>query len=296
MFKRALLATAVAVALLIPSLAYAQVKIEDRLAPDQPLVVIAHRAAGGGAPENSLAGIQFAIERGIDMVEVDVQKTHGGGYILMHDPNLLRTTNVAEVFPEGSPQRDPEDAMARRFFVSDHTLEDTARLRLRDPQGGDHPVPTLDEALELAEGRLLMLLELKKWDIESLTALLERHDTRNVLLFSQVARRKLRDTALAAEVGVYASIQWANVSAGFDEAIEFYGPSLKMVGVSSDVVSPEFVAKAEAHGVRVNNNSRFGVVLQADGTMAPWLETTFQSGAAAVTTGQPVELLQLLGR
>jgi glycerophosphoryl diester phosphodiesterase len=297
MFNMSLFSSAVFAALLTSELAFAQVTIENRLAPGQPLVVIAHRAVFGGALDNSLAGIQYAIDRGIDMVEIDVQRTHGGGYVLMHDSTLLSRTNVAEVYPEGSPQRDPEDARAREYFVSDHTLRDIARLRLRDPQGDDYPVPTLDETLELAEGRLLMIVHLKRWDIDSLVPLLKTYDGRNLLVFSQVFRRRLQETAVATGIGVYASLSSrADISSGLDEAIEIHGSSLKMVGVKSEALTPEFVAKAEALGVRVNVDGRFFEVLQSDGTVEPWLKTTIYNGAAAVMTRQPNELLELLGR
>ena len=45
------------------------------LQPRPTPLIIAHRANGGGFPENSLAGIQHAIETGIEMVEIDVRLT-----------------------------------------------------------------------------------------------------------------------------------------------------------------------------------------------------------------------------
>ena len=49
------------------------------------------------------------------------------------------------VFPDGAPWLDPDDPLAFAFdqTVSDYTLEEISRLRLRDPGGGDHPVATL---------------------------------------------------------------------------------------------------------------------------------------------------------
>ena len=40
--------------------------------------VIAHRADWRGAPENSVQGIENAIRMGVDMVEVDIQRTRDG--------------------------------------------------------------------------------------------------------------------------------------------------------------------------------------------------------------------------
>lgn len=78
--------------------------VTARLGADGAPLVIAHRSAEmGGTPENSLAWIGHAIERGVDMVHLNPQRTADGRYVLMHDPTLSRTTDVEQVFPEGPP-------------------------------------------------------------------------------------------------------------------------------------------------------------------------------------------------
>ncbi|MDU8914114.1 glycerophosphodiester phosphodiesterase family protein [Aestuariicoccus sp. MJ-SS9] len=157
--RRNFLTGAAAVAFVAPELANSQASIQTRTTPGQPPLVIAHRARVGRAPSNSLAGIQNAIDAGIDMVEVDVQVTRGGDHILMHDPTLSTTTNVREVFPNGAPSLEPGNSTARRYLVADYTLEDITQLRLRDRDGGEHSIPTLHAALDLAENSLLMILD-----------------------------------------------------------------------------------------------------------------------------------------
>ena len=297
MSKRIFLTIVAVVLFLVPQFARAQVTIDERMAPGQPLVVIAHRAVGGGAPENSLAGIRYAIERGVDMVEVDVRVTRDGQYILMHDSSLRRTTNVDDVFPDGAPWLDPDDPFAFDQMVSDYTLEEISRLRLRDPGVVDHPVATLEAALDLAEGRLLMLLELKNWTVESLAPLLNRYDTDNLLLWTQGDRRKLAETASAVGVGVAGYFpNVSNIEARLDNAFELYGPLLKLAGVGSQALTPELVSIFGARGLRVDVDTRFRVVLGPDGNVAPWVQTVLDSGAAAVWTRQPDALLRALGR
>lgn len=55
--------------------------------------IIAHRGAAALAPENTLAAFRVAIEQGADFVETDVQLSADGVAMLMHDPDLDRTTN-----------------------------------------------------------------------------------------------------------------------------------------------------------------------------------------------------------
>ena len=56
------------------------------------IFVIAHRADWRNAPENSLQGIEKAIEMKVDMVELDIQPTKDGNFICMHDDTLDRTS------------------------------------------------------------------------------------------------------------------------------------------------------------------------------------------------------------
>ena len=62
--------------------------------------VVAHRGDWRHAPENSVAAIKGAADMGVDMVEIDIQRTKDGGFVLMHDESIDRTTegkgNVAD--------------------------------------------------------------------------------------------------------------------------------------------------------------------------------------------------------
>ncbi|GAB1668227.1 TPA: glycerophosphodiester phosphodiesterase family protein [Mannheimia haemolytica] len=67
-------------------------------------ITVAHRAQAGVEsrifPENSLAAINLAINRGVGIIEIDPRLTADGHYVLLHDETLDRTTNVEEVFPQ----------------------------------------------------------------------------------------------------------------------------------------------------------------------------------------------------
>ena len=59
---------------------------------NKEITVVAHRADWRYAPENSIAAIKRSIKQGVDVVEVDIQKTKDGKIILMHDKTIDRTT------------------------------------------------------------------------------------------------------------------------------------------------------------------------------------------------------------
>ena len=103
-----------------------------------PPLVIAHRGASGYEPENTLRAFELAIAQGAQMIEVDLHLTRDGHVVVIHGADLSETTNA-------------------RGLVSNTTLAD---LRRADAGKGER-VPTLDETLELARGRVELYLEIK---------------------------------------------------------------------------------------------------------------------------------------
>ncbi len=99
---------------------------------------IAHRGASAYEPENTLRAFERAIELGATMIELDVHLSRDGHPIVVHDPDLSRTT----------------DGTGR---VGDLTL---AQIQRFDAGRGER-VPTLDQAIEVVRGRAQLYIELK---------------------------------------------------------------------------------------------------------------------------------------
>lgn len=106
------------------------------------VMVVAHRGDWHNAPENSIVAMEKAMDLGVDMVELDVRQTKDGALILMHDKTLDRTTNGAGL-------------------VADHTWEEIKKLRLRNHKGTltKHRIPTLEDAMRFAKGRVLVNID-----------------------------------------------------------------------------------------------------------------------------------------
>lgn len=106
------------------------------------VIVVAHRGDWRNFPENSLEAIDNAIRMGVDIVELDVKKTKDGELILMHDRALNRTTTG-------------------KGLVSETMLEDIRKLNLRNGCNirTIHKVPTLEEALLHAKGKIMLNLD-----------------------------------------------------------------------------------------------------------------------------------------
>lgn len=137
-------------------------------------LLIAHRGASGYAPEHTLAGYKLAMEQGADFVEQDLQVTKDGVLICLHDPDLARTTNVAEVFPDRTTLRDPEETgkAKRGWYTVDFTLAEIKRLDAGSWFNRANPfaakpgyvgqrVPTMEETIKFVGNRAGLYIELK---------------------------------------------------------------------------------------------------------------------------------------
>ncbi|MEC8895220.1 MAG: glycerophosphodiester phosphodiesterase family protein, partial [Planctomycetota bacterium] len=119
--------------------------------------VIAHRGASVDAPENTLVAIKLGIEQGSDGVEFDVYRTSDGQVALMHDKDVLRTTNFKEVFTDGRSAKVTELSLAQLRRLDAGSWHSAAYA--------GEKVPTLEEALELLRGRSTPVIEIKPEDI-----------------------------------------------------------------------------------------------------------------------------------
>jgi len=103
----------------------------------------AHRGFTASAPENSMAAFKAAVELGAHGIELDVRTCKTGELVVFHDPTLARLTNG-------------------RGFIKNKTLKELKELRIQMPKGeADEQIPTLEEVIELVEGRALLNVEIK---------------------------------------------------------------------------------------------------------------------------------------
>src|SRR4030088_1952496 len=104
-----------------------------------------HRGNADEFPENTLASFRSAIELGVDLIECDVHLSEDGGLPVIHDHLLDRTT-------DGSG------------LVRDHTMAEMKRFDAgswKDPRFKGERIPSLDEVLALAKGKVGVAIEIK---------------------------------------------------------------------------------------------------------------------------------------
>lgn len=111
------------------------------------VLVVAHRGGAALAPENTLGAFANAIKIGVDMVECDVHLSKDGEVVVMHDADLMRTTDG-----DG--------------LICNLTLAELRQLNAAAKFAGGtwptvEPVPTLGEVLDAVKGQALVQIEIK---------------------------------------------------------------------------------------------------------------------------------------
>ncbi len=127
-----------------PTQAVAVTATAERVGPT--VLVVAHRGGAALAPENTLAAFENAIKIGVDQVECDVHLSKDGELVVMHDPDVSRTTN-------GTGQ------IGQMTLAEIKKLNDAAKFG--NGSWPEQEVPTLGQVLDLVKGKASIQIEIK---------------------------------------------------------------------------------------------------------------------------------------
>ena len=187
---------------------------------------IGHRGAAGHAPENTLAAVEAGLALGVDLIEVDVQRTRDNALVIMHDKRVDRTT-------DGSGT------------VGDLTLAEISAL----DAGHGQRVPTLDEVLRAVSGRAGLMIEI-------ITPGLGGHVVDAVrasgfvgdVVYASFLHAELlairREQPQAATLALLEGVPVAGATFALDARATH-------VGLSFDSATPDFIASLQQAGLRI---------------------------------------------
>lgn len=102
------------------------------------MLKIGHRGAMGYEAENTLVSFSKALELGVDMIELDVYVLKTGELVVIHDDKVDRTTDG-------------------HGYVEDMIFNDLRQL----DAGKGEKIPTLEEVIDLVDGKVPINIELK---------------------------------------------------------------------------------------------------------------------------------------
>lgn len=253
--------------------------------------VVSHRGDWRNAPENSLQAIRNCIDMGVDMVEIDLKKTKDGHLILMHDKTIDRTTTG-----KGKP--------------ADFTLAEIRQFAMRNGAGHRtaHIVPTLEEAMLLAKGKILVNID-KGYDyFDDVYQVLEKTGTVNqCIIKAGLPYRTVKDEKpVALEKMLFmpvVNLNNENAQTIIEDYAQNYGPGLYELTFDTDNTDIcNLIQQAKKSGAKLFVNSLWpelcgghhddrAVELGEPDKSWGWISN---SGVSLIQTDRPAALLQYL--
>jgi len=139
--------------------------------------VSAHR--GGSQqkfPENCIATFENTLKHTYAIMEIDPRYTQDGAIVVHHDATLERTTTG-------------------KGRIADMTLQELKELYLKDAEGAvtEFQIPTLDEVLQWARGKTVLVLDQKDVPVEARVRKIEAHQAEAyaiLIVYSYMQARK----------------------------------------------------------------------------------------------------------
>jgi glycerophosphoryl diester phosphodiesterase len=135
------------------------------------VVAISHRGEHLIRPENTIPALEEAIRVGADFIEVDVQTTSDGALVLSHDNTVDRCTNG-------------KGEISKMTFAQVEELDAGVK---RGSQFAGVKVPTFDQALDLARGKIGIYVDVKNASAQDLATHIASHGmTDHVVIYCRL--------------------------------------------------------------------------------------------------------------
>lgn len=251
--------------------------VEENPWTDRRVLHIAHQGGETEAPSNTLFAFKTALEKGADVLELDVHQTADGHLVVLHDTTVDRTTDgegqvdsmtLAEIKAldagywfvpgEGATHDNPEEDYVYRGIATGD----------EDPPAGytanDFTIPTLEEVL-VAFPDTLINIEIKRTapdtvpyeqDLAELLAEHDRSDDTIVVAFQDQSTELFKafnqevDTATGtAETAVF---KGSSMEAGPGTPSHHVALQVPIFYEGIEVVNEDFVEDAHANDMAVH--------------------------------------------
>ena len=197
--------------------------------------ITAHRGSSSGAPENTMAALEKAVEEMADRAEIDVQETADGVIVLCHDTSLKRVAGVNKK-------------------VSDLTLEQIKKLDVGSWFSSEYQgeqIPTLEEVMEYAKGKIDLNIEIKNLGNssglpEKVIELVEKHEMQEQCVITSTNRfylKRVKDVNPEIRTGYIISAAYGNFYS--DEFID-------LISIRSSFVTERMIESAHEAGKAVH--------------------------------------------
>lgn len=239
--------------------------------------VIAHRGAGVHAPENTATALRHALSLGVDGVELDIWPTRDRGFVLFHDADLGRLTGRS----------------GWTAYLSQAEIQELETGSRFGSEFSGERVLSLPQALELVQGRMEVVLELKRtrhdpeafsWIEERLAGMLKEAGalaSTLVVSFDHRTLLRMREVAPEVRVGMLYAGEWLTLW----KEVELLAPEALLPHWAQ--TTPKLIREAVERGLSVY----------------PWVVNHLDlvarlrdEGADGIITDYPGRCLELLDR
>ena len=223
------------------------------------MVITGHRGAAKLEPENTCLSIQKAIDLGVDQIEIDVHLTRDQHLVVIHDQTVDRTTDGWGA-------------------VSDLSLQEIKQL----DAGKGEKIPTLQEVVDVIQGRVILQIELKGLaTAEPVVNLIEKNSIESdVILTSFVHDRLCKGRHLNSDIALGAL--WSTPpDDACQQALEI---GVEAIHIQHQNIDVDLVREAHLHGLKVRAWNPDTV---------PEIQQVIDLGVDAVGSNRPDLLVQL---
>lgn len=255
---------------------HAQVKPirKEFLDPTSKNVLVAsHRAVHHQLPENSLPAIKEAIRLGVDIVEIDVKVSKDGIPMLMHDGKVDRTTTG-----KGGLETQTFEALRKLRLVSNGKVT-------------EEMIPTLEEALQIAKGNILVDLDLKTEQIDKVIEVVKKAGGEDFVFFFDSDYEILSKVDAASKK--YMLMPRAYSQAMADSALTRFKP--EVIHIDSKFYTPEVTSLIRSKGARIWINALGAPDEEIrKGNARETLKALTKHGANIIQTDEPEKMIRVL--
>jgi len=231
------------------------------------VVAISHRGEHLERPENTIPAFEEAIRVGVDFIEVDVQTTIDGKLVLSHDATVDRCTN-------GSGRI--------REMTFDQVEALDAGLK-KGPRYAGTKVPTFDQALDLAVGKIGIYVDVKNASPQDLVSHIDGHQmTDHVVIYCRpnLCKQILDMNPKLKVMPESNSVEHSRM------LIDLLHP--KVLAFGSSDFTPEVIATVKSNHAEVYVD-RMGLTDTPEG----W-QSAIDAGADGIQTDRPGPLVEFL--
>ena len=237
------------------------------------VLVASHRAVHHEFPENSIPAIKEGIRLGIDILEIDVKVSKDGIPMLMHDGTINRTTNG-------------------KGDLEAQTFAELRKLRLiSNGKLTDEQIPTLEEALLAAKGKIMVDLDLKTENMQPVLEVVRKTRMGKYVCFFDSDYATLKTVTRANKK--YMLMPRAYNYAMADSAIHLFQP--QVVHIDSKFYTPEVTKLIKDSDSRIWINALgAGDTEIRKGKIQEVIQELTKYGANILQTDEPEKLLNAL--